>query len=210
MWWDGLVWFGLITLSYFIGGISAAYLATRLLTGQDVRQLGDRNPGAANVFRNVNPKAGLLVGAVDVLKGAMVMALARSLVDSTVLELLAGAAVLAGHNWPVHLGFRGGRGAATAIGVLLATLPALAVPLGVISMVILYVTRKATIAIGAFLILVAVLAWPAGYPYPVAIYAVAVPVLVGLTHYFSVRALPSPGRVIVEPQQSDERMSPQG
>ena len=64
-----LVWFGLITLSYFIGGISAAYLATRLLTGQDVRQLGDRNPGAANVFRNVNPKAGLLVGAVDVLKG---------------------------------------------------------------------------------------------------------------------------------------------
>ena len=208
--WDGLIWFSLIVASYLIGGLPTAYIATRLLTGQDIRQLGDRNSGAANVFRNVDPKAGMLVGIVDVLKGAAVIVMVRGLADSTVLEMLAGVAVLAGHNWPVYLRLRGGRGAATAIGVLLAMLPALAIPICVISMVVLYLKRKATIAIGFFLISVAVLAWPAGYSYPVVIYSVAVPVLVGLTHYFSVRALPSHARMGVEPEQSDERMLPQG
>ena len=208
--WDGLIWFSLVVASYLIGGIPTAYIATRLLTGQDIRQLGDRNSGAANVFRNVDPKAGLFVGAVDVAKGAVVIVLARGLFDSTALEMLAGVAVLAGHNWPVHLGLRGGRGAATAIGVLLAMLPVLAIPIGAIALLVLFLKRKATIAIGFFLISVPVLAWPVGYSYPVVIYSVAVPVLVGLTHYISVRTPPSQGQMDVEPEQSDERMLPQG
>ena len=208
--WDGLTWFSLILLSYLIGGIPTAYIATRLLTGQDIRHLGDRNPGAANVFRNVNPKAGILVGVVDIVKGAAVILLVRGLVDSTALEMLAGVAVLAGHNWPVHLGLRGGRGAATAIGVLLAMLPAVAIPIGAIGMLILFLKRKATIAIGLVLIAVPVLAWPIGYSYPVVIYSVAVPVLVGLTHYLSVRTRSSRSQMNLEPEQSDERMLPQG
>jgi glycerol-3-phosphate acyltransferase PlsY len=208
--WDGLNWFSLIVGSYWIGGIPTAYITTRLLTGQDIRQLGDRNSGAANVFRNVDAKAGILVGIADVVKGAAVIVLVRGLVDSTVLEMLAGVAVLVGHNWPVHLRLRGGRGAATSIGVLLAMLPALAIPIGVISMVVLCLKRKSIIAIGFFLISVAVLAWPTGYPYSVVIYSVAVPVLVGLTHYFSVRALLSQAQMGVEPGQIDERMLPHG
>ena len=120
---DCLIWVSLIVASYLIGGIPTAYIATHLLTGRDIRQLGDRNSGAANVFRNVDPKAGMLVGTVDIVKGAAVIVLVRGLVDSTALEMLAGVTVLAGHNWPVHLRLRGGRGAATAIGVLLAMLP---------------------------------------------------------------------------------------
>ena len=208
--WDSLTWLSLVVVSYFIGGIPTAYIATRLITGKDIRRLGDRNSGAANVFRNVDPKAGLLVGIVDVVKGAAVIVLVRVLVDSTTLEMLAGVAVVAGHSWPVHLRFRGGRGAATAIGVLIAMLPALAIPIGIISMVVLYLKRKATIAIGLFLISVSVLAWPVGYSYPVVIYSVAVPVLVGLTHYFSVRARPSQEQMDVDLEQSDERMLPQG
>ena len=208
--WDGLTWFSLILLSYLIGGIPTAYIATRLLTGQDIRHLGDRNPGAANVFRNVNPKAGLLVGVVDLVKGAAVILLVRGLVDSTALEMLGGVAVLAGHNWPVHLGLRGGRGAATAIGVLLAMLPAVAIPIGAVALLVLFLKRKATIAIGCFLIAVPVSAWPIGYSYPVVIYSVAVPVLVGVTHYLSVRTLSSRSQIKLEPEQSDERMLPQG
>lgn len=208
--WDGLTWFSLILLSYLIGGIPTAYIVTRLLTGQDIRHLGDRNSGAANVFRNVNPKAGLLVGVVDIVKGAAVILLVWGLVDSTALKMSAGVAVLAGHNWPVHLGLRGGRGAATAIGVLLAMLPVVAIPIGAVTLLILYLKRKAKLAIGCFLIAVPVLAWPIGYSYPVVIYSVGVPVLVGFTHYFSVRTPPSPSQTNLEPEPSDERMLPQG
>ena len=208
--WDGLTWFSLVVTSYLIGGIPTAYIATRSLTGQDIRQLGDHNSGAANVFRNVGPKAGLLVGAVDIVKGTAAILLVRSLVDSTALEMLAGVAVLAGHNWPVHLGLRGGRGAATAIGVLLAMLPVLAIPVGAGALLVLYLKRKATVAIAFFLISVPILAWSIGDSYPVAIYSVAIPVFVGLTHYLSVWALHSKERMGVEPEQSEEPVLPQG
>ena len=205
---DGLTWFSLILTSYLIGGIPTAYLVTRLLIGQDIRNLGDRNPGAANVFRNVSPKAGLAVGVVDILKGAVAVLLVRGLMDSTALEFTAGIAVLAGHNWPFHLRFRGGRGAATAIGVLLPTVPVIAIPVGAVSLVVLRVCKKATVALGVFLIAVPVLAWLAGYSYTVVSYAVAVPVLVGLTHYFNTRD-PAP-QDSLESDQADERALPQG
>ena len=205
--WDSLTWIVLLVVCYLIGGIPTAYIATRLLTGEDIRRVGDRNSGAANVYRNVGAKAGLLVGAIDITKGAVAVILVRSLVDSTPLEMLAGVAVLAGHNWPIHLGLRGGRGAATAIGVLLAMLPIVAIPVGAGALVILYFTKKATIGIGLFLITVAVLAWPVGYSYQVAIYAVGIPLLVGLTHYVTVRGL-APA-VNSESEQGDENVLPQ-
>ena len=202
---DSLIWIGLVMISYFIGGIPTAYVATRLLIGRDIRQLGDQNSGAANVFRNVSPKAGLAVGAIDILKGAVVVVLVRSLVDSTALAMTAGVAVLAGHNWPVLLGLRGGRGAATAIGVLLAMLPALAIPVATVALILLYLTRKAIISIGIFLIAVSVLAWPVGYSHSIAIYALAIPLMVGLTHYLSVRSHAAGVTPGLEP--ADERAS---
>ena len=209
--WDALIWLSIIALSYLIGGIHPAYFAARVLAGRDIRSLGDHNSGAANVFRNVDPKVGVLVGAVDILKGAAVILLARALVDSTALEMMAGLAVLAGHNWPVYLGFRGGRGAAAGIGVMLATVPALAVPLGAIAFAVLLLCRRATLAIACFFTPVAVLAWwPYDYPYQLAIYSAAVPVLVGVTHFLSIRDLPPRRRMDTEAEHRDERMLPQG
>ncbi|MCI0797947.1 MAG: glycerol-3-phosphate acyltransferase, partial [Chloroflexi bacterium] len=56
--WIGLTWFALALVSYLIGGIPTAYLAARLLKGADIRSLGDRNVGAANVYRNISSWAG--------------------------------------------------------------------------------------------------------------------------------------------------------
>ena len=64
MMWDGLAWLLVFLAAYLIGGIPTAYLAGRILMGRDIRDLGDRNVGAANVFRNVGPRAGLAVGAI--------------------------------------------------------------------------------------------------------------------------------------------------
>ena len=190
---DALAWPGLVLISYFIGSVPTAYLATRLLRGQDIRQLGDRNAGAANVYLSVGPRAGLAVGTIDIAKGAVAVLLVKGLVDSTGLEMAAGAAALAGHNWPVHLGLRGGRGAATAVGVLLAALPALAIPLGLMALVVLYLTRSGIKSLGFFLVSVPVAAglvlWVGtnSYSYPITAYALAIPLMVGLSHYTSVK-----------------------
>jgi glycerol-3-phosphate acyltransferase PlsY len=179
-----------------------------LLTGRDIRRIGDRNPGAANVYRNVGPAAGLAVAAIDVSKGAAAVLLVKGLAESTGLEMLAGIAVIVGHNWPVHLGLRGGRGAATAVGVLLATLPYLAIPISVLTLVILYFSKRAVPCLALLFISIPVLAWPVGYSYSWAAYAVGLAVLVGVSHYLSTHlsVYASPP----EPDQKTEQALPQG
>ena len=205
---DGLTGISLIFISYLIGGISSAFFVTRLVLCQDIRNLGDNNPGAANVFRNVSPKAGLTVGVFDILKGVLAVLLVRSVTDSITLELMAGVAVVAGHNWPIHLGFRGGRGAATSVGVLLITVPLVSIPVAAVSLIVLQFTKRATVALGVFLIAVPVLAFPVGYSYTMVSYVIAVPVLVGLTHYLNTKILGS--QATLESDQAEERALPQG
>ena len=184
-----MTWIGLGILCYAIGSVPTAYLFTRYILGRDIRQMGDFNSGAANVFRNVGAKAGVAVGIIDILKGGLVIVLAKVLVDDTGMEMMAGAAALAGHNFPVHLRFRGGRGAATAVGVLIASLPVIGLPVGVLCLFVLYFTRKVIYALAVFLVAIPVLSWPAGYSVSLAVYAVAIPVAVGLSHFFTTRVL---------------------
>ena len=184
------IWLGLVC--YAIGSLPTAYLFTRYILGQDIRDIGDNNSGAANVFRNVGAKAGVAVGAIDIVKGSVVIVLAKVLVDDTGMEMMAGAAALAGHNFPVHLKFRGGRGAATAVGVLIASVPIVGLPVGVLCLVLLYFTHKAIYPLAVFLVAIPALTWPAGYSVSLAIYAVAMPMAVGLSHFFTTRIL-NPG-----------------
>lgn len=187
--WDALIWISLAVLSYGIGGIPTAYLVTRYLMGRDIRSLGDFNSGAANVFRNVGPRAGLAVGALDIVKGTSAVLLVRVLADNTGMEMMAGIVALAGHNWPVHMKFRGGRGAATAVGVLIVMLPVIALPVGALCLVILYYNKRAIVPLAIFLVAIPVLAWPSGHSVAVAVYALGVPLMVGLSHVVSTRLL---------------------
>ncbi|MQG30660.1 MAG: glycerol-3-phosphate acyltransferase [SAR202 cluster bacterium] len=182
-----MTWVWLGVLCYAIGSLPTAYLFTRYILGQDIWQIGDFNSGAANVFRNVGAKAGVAVGAIDIIKGALVIVLAMVLVDDTGMEMMAGAAALAGHNLPVHLRFRGGRGAATAVGILIASVPIIGLPIGALCLVLLYLTHKAIYPLVVFLVVIPVLTWPIGYPVALAIYVVAIPIAVGLSHLFTTR-----------------------
>ena len=184
-----MTWVGLGILCYAIGSLPTAYLFTRYILGQDIRQIGDFNSGAANVFRNVGAKAGVAVGTIDIIKGALVIVLAKVLVYDTGMEMMAGAAALAGHNFPAHLKFRGGRGAATAVGVLIASVPIIGLPAGAFCLVLLYFTHKAIYPLAVFLVAIPVLAWPVGYSPALAVYAVAIPIAVGLSHFFTTRIL---------------------
>ena len=184
-----MAWVGLGLLCYVIGSFPTAYLFTRYYLRRDIREIGDFNSGAANVFRNVGSKAGVAVGAIDIVKGSLVIVLAKILVDDLGMEMMSGAAALSGHNFPVHLKFRGGRGAATAVGVLIASLPIIGLPFGVVGLVLLYLTRKAIWPLAMFLVAIPVLAYPVGYSPALAVYAVAIPISVGLSHFFTTRIL---------------------
>jgi len=117
--------FSLILLGYIAGSISFAYLFTYFLTKQDIRKIGTKNPGAANVAREIGKKWGIMVWIGDTLKGIIVMALAKkfSITNEIILTIIGISAVI-GHCYPVFLGFRGGKGIATMGGVMLYLAPA--------------------------------------------------------------------------------------
>jgi glycerol-3-phosphate acyltransferase PlsY len=116
----------LIALAYLFGSIPTAVLVSRIMGLPDPRTVGSGNPGATNVLRSGNPPAAALTLAGDILKGVLPVLAARALDGGP--WTLAGVALAAfvGHLYPLFLGFRGGKGVATAIGVYLALAPVLA------------------------------------------------------------------------------------
>jgi len=109
--------------AYLIGSFPSAYIITRLRKGIDIRGVGSRNVGAMNVFYKVGFAEGMLVLAMDIGKGAAAVALARWLGVPMIAELFAGVVAVIGHSFPVWLKFRGGRGGATIIGILVFLMP---------------------------------------------------------------------------------------
>ena len=116
-----------ILLGYLIGSISFAVVVSKLMRLEDPRQYGSGNPGATNVLRSGNKLAALLTLLGDALKGAVAVWLALALVPTLGLDFidveLAGVAAFFGHVYPVFHRFVGGKGVATAAGVLLALSP---------------------------------------------------------------------------------------
>lgn len=174
--------FLIIALAYLVGSFPTAHIAGHLLGGKNIRDLGDGNVGAANAFREIGARVGLIVGIVDAGKGALVVVLARLANVPETAVLGAGLASVIGHNWPLFLGFRGGRGASTTIGVLTAVLTAPMLILGGPTIAILIIARSATITCAVMFISLPVVCWMMQVPGVLIAYGVALPCLVGLTH----------------------------
>lgn len=111
----------LIIVSYLMGSIASAILVCRLLDLGDPRSEGSGNPGATNVMRLHGKKAAILTLAGDVLKGVIPVLIAKAMGSSELVIALSGLAAFIGHLYPIFFGFKGGKGVATLIGVLLAT-----------------------------------------------------------------------------------------
>ena len=244
MLWGAETWIIAILTGYILGSFPSAYVMGRI-KGQDIGKLGDRNAGAANVYRSIGRWPGILVAVVDIAKGLIAVLLGRwlyavlpagtavwgdvlsvrELFNSMSAGMVAGVAVILGHIRPLYLRLPAGRGAATAVGVLLATYPVIGVPLAVGGVGVLLTTRKSTIALAAFLIGIPVCMaatllprvgdrWSVEYSYPLVVYAFAVPIMVGLSHYISVRRIaqlePEGGPAVSSLRTSPHHRGPAG
>jgi glycerol-3-phosphate acyltransferase PlsY len=142
-----------IIIGYLLGSIPTAYIVAYLRKGIDIRTVGTGNMGGANVMREIGAREGIFVCLIDVLKGMGAILIAHTFNIPDLWVFGAGFAALLGHNFPVFVGFRGGRGTATCIGIFLvlahkATLVAL-----VMVVIPFFATRKfpAAILIGVAL-----------------------------------------------------------
>lgn len=151
--------------SYLLGSVSFSYLLVHMLRGTDLRRTGSGNLGATNAGRLLGRRWGLVVFLLDFAKGLVPVLLARSvagygpvLLDTVTLPLVAGVAAVLGHCFPFYLGFRGGKGVATASGALLGLVPLAALAGAAVFCVTVGLTRL--VSLGSCLAALAVpVAW---------------------------------------------------
>ena len=110
----------IILFAYLVGSISSGIIVSRFFNLPDPRTIGSKNPGATNVMRSGNKKAAIFTLLGDLLKAIFVLAIVEHLGFEDLIVVCVALAVLIGHIYPIFYKFRGGKGVATAIGILIA------------------------------------------------------------------------------------------
>jgi glycerol-3-phosphate acyltransferase PlsY len=132
-------------IAYFIGNFATSYIVSMRSAKIDIRQHGSGNAGATNVLRVLGIKAAALTFLGDALKGALAVVIGRYL-GGSYGAILGGLFVVIGHNWPILLSFKGGKGIATTIGAMLAINPFVVLIVFAIGAAILAATRYVSLA----------------------------------------------------------------
>jgi glycerol-3-phosphate acyltransferase PlsY len=173
----------LVTFAYLVGSVPFAFLFARRKGHLDIRRVGSGNAGATNVFRVVGSGAGLLTVLFDIAKGAAVILAAQRLGAPQYVCASAGVAAVAGHIYPIWLGFRGGKGVATTCGAFAVLAPmAMAVSVAVFGVV---VALSRIVSLGSMI--AAVCLGPLAYYVGTSVSVVRAAVVVGCLVVFSHR-----------------------
>ncbi|MCK4502311.1 MAG: glycerol-3-phosphate acyltransferase [Desulfuromonadales bacterium] len=125
----------LMVAAYLIGAIPTGVILTRLVGGEDIRNAGSGNIGATNVYRVAGRKLGIITLVGDCLKGVIPVLLAQQLFSLSEMGIaLIALSAFSGHCYPIYLGFKGGKGVATALGIILVISP-----LSILSVLLVFV-----------------------------------------------------------------------
>ena len=144
--------------AYLLGSVPAAYLVAKWRRGIDIRQYGSGNVGAANILAVVSKRWSIAVTIFDVGKGALMVWAAQLLGLGVVQQVTVGIVTIIGHNWPIFLRFKGGRGIFTSLGVITILSP----KLGLIALVMPYLFapfRQLSLGVTIALITIPILSW---------------------------------------------------
>ena len=190
--------FLLIILAYLIGSVPTALIISKRFFGIDIREYGSGNMGATNAFRILGPKYGTIIMVLDILKGMLAVGLFYFLpyylsneLERTNFMMGLGLAAVLGHIFPIFANFKGGKGVATLLGMLIAVQPVVAVCCVAVFVVVLYTTRYVSLSsiLGAIMLPISVLWIWNEHELSYRIFALLVAFLVIITHQKNISRL---------------------
>jgi acyl phosphate:glycerol-3-phosphate acyltransferase len=181
-----------VVLAYFIGSISFSYLMAKWVKGVDIRDHGSGNAGATNTLRLLGKGPAVTVLILDALKGVIAVYFTHLIVgDNPTVLAASGMSAIFGHNWPVFLRFRGGKGVATTIGVVISLVFYAGLISGIIAILLIVITRF--VSLGSLVFTVglpfAVLALQNHYPAPYLWLSIVIAVLAIVRHKRNIKSL---------------------
>jgi len=182
----------LVPVGYIFGALPTAYIFGQRLKGRDIRRMGDGNMGARNAYHELGHKIGILIFFIDTAKGYLAILVARYFGAPQYIVLATGVAAVAGHNWSAFVGFRGGRGEAVTIGILLALIPESLLIVSVPTFAVLLIKKNVILASAVMFVSLLFVNWWLHVQGILIFYGLALPVMVALTHYFRVRRVKKP------------------
>ena len=176
-------------LGHVCGSVPSGLWLVQAFHGIDIRNYGSKNIGTTNVFRTVGPKTAVLVLIADAFKGILAVGIMSYLFHNPLLDVITALGALLGHNYSLFLGFKGGKGVATALGLLIFMMPKVAVASFGIWLVCVLLTRFVSLGSIMAAIFAPPLAWYLGYPSAYVIFSVVAAFFVVLRHKENIHRL---------------------
>lgn len=176
-------------LGHVCGSVPSGLWLVQAFHGIDIRNYGSKNIGTTNVFRTVGPKTAVLVLIADAFKGILAVGIMSYLFHNPLLDVITALGALLGHNYSLFLGFKGGKGVATALGLLIFMMPKVAVASFGIWLACVLLTRYVSLGSIMAAIFTPPLAWYLGYPSAYVIFSVVAAFFVVLRHRENIHRL---------------------
>lgn len=176
-------------LGHVCGSVPSGLWLVQAFHGIDIRNYGSKNIGTTNVFRIVGPKTAVLVLIADAFKGILAVGIMSYFFHNPLLDVVTALGALLGHNYSLFLGFKGGKGVATALGLLIFMMPKVAVASFGIWLVCVLLTRYVSLGSIMAAIFTPPLAWYLGYPSAYMIFSVVAAFFVVLRHKENIHRL---------------------
>lgn len=176
-------------LGHVCGSVPSGLWLVQAFHGIDIRNYGSKNIGTTNVFRTVGPKSAVLVLIADAFKGILAVGIMSYFFHNPLLDVVTALGALLGHNYSLFLGFKGGKGVATALGLLIFMMPKVAVASLGIWLVCVLLTRYVSLGSIMAAIFTPLLAWYLGYPSAYVIFSVVAAFFVVLRHKENIHRL---------------------
>lgn len=176
-------------LGHVCGSVPSGLWLVQAFHGIDIRNYGSKNIGTTNVFRTVGSKTAVLVLIADAFKGIFAVGIMSYFFHNPLLDVVTALGALLGHNYSLFLGFKGGKGVATALGLLIFMMPKVAVASFGIWLVCVLLTRFVSLGSIMAAIFTPPLAWYLGYPSAYVIFSVVAAFFVVLRHKENIHRL---------------------
>ena len=176
-------------LGHVCGSVPSGLWLVQAFHGIDIRNYGSKKIGTTKVFRTVGPKTAVLVLIADAFKGILAVGIMSYFFHNPLLDVVTALGALLGHNYSLFLGFKGGKGVATALGLLIFMMPKVAVASFGIWLVCVLLTRYVSLGSIMAAIFTPPLAWYLGYPSAYVIFSVVAAFFVVLRHKENIHRL---------------------